>query len=65
MILSSYEESFILARFLMKPEISRHIFGKFSLPDLHKNLSSGSRVISRQQLDRHDEADSRLNLKRY
>jgi hypothetical protein len=44
----------------MKRELSRQIFEKSSNITIHRNLSSGIRVIHADgQTDRHDEANSR------
>ena len=45
----------------MKLEFSRKIFEKFSNIKLHKNLSSGSRIVPCGRTDIHDEANSRLS----
>jgi hypothetical protein len=44
----------------MKLEFSREIFEKVSNIKIHKNPSSGSRVVPCGQTDGHDEANSRL-----
>jgi hypothetical protein len=45
----------------MKVEFSRHFFEKFSNIRFHENPSSGGRVVSCGQADRHGEADSRIS----
>jgi hypothetical protein len=51
---------------LMKLEFSRQIFEKTSKIKFHENRSSGSRVVhvdrrTDEQMDRHDEANSRFS----
>jgi hypothetical protein len=49
---------------VMKLELSRQIFKKYTIMKFHENLSSGSRVVQCGQTDgltdRHDEAKSRF-----
>jgi hypothetical protein len=45
----------------MKLELSQRIFEKSSSNKFHENRSSGSRVLTRERTDAHDEANSRLS----
>jgi len=46
---------------LKKYQFSRRIFEKYSNIKFHENPSSGSRVFSCGQTDRHDEANNRYS----
>jgi hypothetical protein len=51
-------------QFLMKHELSQHIFKKYSNIECHENPSSGSRVVACEQtdkqIDRHDKANGHI-----
>ena len=46
---------------LMKLKFSRHVLEKYANNTFHENPSSGNRVLSFGQTDRHDETNSRFS----
>ena len=42
-------------------ELRRQLFEKYSNINFHENLTSGSLVVLRERMERHDEANSRFS----